>query len=49
MRMIRDSTREIFLSTVGEMSREYVLQPFRAPLHLQIDYARELNEQQLRR
>jgi DNA helicase II / ATP-dependent DNA helicase PcrA len=29
------------------MSREYVLQPFRAPVHLQIDYAKELNEQQL--
>ncbi len=29
------------------MSRDYVLQPFRAPVHLQIDYARELNEQQL--
>jgi DNA helicase II / ATP-dependent DNA helicase PcrA len=28
------------------MSREYVLQPFRAPVHLQIDYARELNQQQ---
>jgi DNA helicase-2/ATP-dependent DNA helicase PcrA len=28
------------------MSREYVLQPFRASVHLQIDYARELNEQQ---
>ncbi|HOX57309.1 MAG TPA: ATP-dependent helicase [Candidatus Paceibacterota bacterium] len=28
------------------MSREYVLQPFRAPVHLQIDYARELNAQQ---
>lgn len=28
------------------MSREYVLQPFRAPVQLQIDYARELNEQQ---
>jgi DNA helicase-2/ATP-dependent DNA helicase PcrA len=28
------------------MSREYVLQPFRAPIHLQINYARELNEQQ---
>ena len=28
------------------MSREYVLQPFRAPVDLQIDYARELNEQQ---
>jgi DNA helicase-2/ATP-dependent DNA helicase PcrA len=29
------------------MSRDYVLQPFRAPVHLQIDYQRELNEQQL--
>src|SRR5512139_820639 len=29
------------------MLRDYILQPFRAPLHLQIDYARELNEQQL--
>ncbi len=29
------------------MSREYVLHPFRAPLHLQIDYPRELNDQQL--
>src|SRR5437899_3311753 len=28
------------------MSREYVLQPFRAPVELQIDYAAELNEQQ---
>jgi DNA helicase-2/ATP-dependent DNA helicase PcrA len=28
------------------MSREYVLQPFREPIHLQIDYAGELNEQQ---
>jgi DNA helicase-2/ATP-dependent DNA helicase PcrA len=28
------------------MSREYVLQPFRSPIHLQIDYARELNPQQ---
>ncbi len=28
------------------MSREYHLQPFRAPVELQIDYARELNEQQ---
>jgi DNA helicase-2/ATP-dependent DNA helicase PcrA len=28
------------------MSREYVLQPFHAPVNLQIDYARELNEQQ---
>jgi DNA helicase-2/ATP-dependent DNA helicase PcrA len=29
------------------MSRDYVLQTFRAPLELAIDYARELNEQQL--
>ena len=28
------------------MAREYVLQPFRAAAHLQIDYAGELNEQQ---
>src|SRR4030081_3075992 len=28
------------------MSREYVLQPFRAAIELQIDYARDLNEQQ---
>src|SRR5664279_5630636 len=28
------------------MSREYVLQPFRAPIDLQIDYQRELNAQQ---
>ena len=28
------------------MSREYVLQPFRGQVELQIDYARELNEQQ---
>src|SRR5512143_865864 len=28
------------------MSREYVLQPFSSPVHLQIDYARELNPQQ---
>ena len=28
------------------MSREYVLQPFRPAVHLQIDYAGELNEQQ---
>jgi DNA helicase II / ATP-dependent DNA helicase PcrA len=28
------------------MSREYVLQPFRPPVHLRIDYARELNPQQ---
>src|SRR5437773_3317114 len=29
------------------MSREYVLEPFRREIPLQIDYARELNEQQL--
>src|SRR5271169_3805723 len=29
------------------MSREYVLQPFRPPVNLHIDYAKELNEQQL--
>src|SRR5215468_8574968 len=29
------------------MSRDYLLQPFRAEVHLQLDYARELNEQQL--
>jgi len=29
------------------MSRDYLLQPFHAAVHLQIDYARELNEQQL--
>jgi len=28
------------------MSREYLLHEFRVPVHLQIDYARELNEQQ---
>ena len=28
------------------MSRDYVLQPFRPPVNLQIDYARELNPQQ---
>jgi DNA helicase II / ATP-dependent DNA helicase PcrA len=28
------------------MSREYVLHTFRAPIHLQIDYAKELNAQQ---
>src|ERR1041384_3874790 len=28
------------------MSRDFVLQPFRAPVNLQIDYAQELNEQQ---
>jgi DNA helicase-2/ATP-dependent DNA helicase PcrA len=28
------------------MSRDYILQPFRTPIHLQIDYAKELNEQQ---
>ncbi len=35
------------VSYAAQMSRDYVLQPFRAPVHLQIDYARELNEQQL--
>src|ERR1041384_7369562 len=29
------------------MSRDYVLQPFQSAVHLQIEYARELNEQQL--
>jgi DNA helicase-2/ATP-dependent DNA helicase PcrA len=29
------------------MSRDYVLEPFHAAVHLQIDYARELNAQQL--
>ncbi|MBE0544366.1 MAG: ATP-dependent helicase [Verrucomicrobia bacterium] len=29
------------------MSRDYVLKPFQAAVHLQIDYARELNGQQL--
>jgi DNA helicase-2/ATP-dependent DNA helicase PcrA len=28
------------------MSHDYILQPFTRPVHLQIDYARELNEQQ---
>jgi DNA helicase II / ATP-dependent DNA helicase PcrA len=28
------------------MSRDYILQPFRTPIHLQIDYAKELNAQQ---
>src|SRR5260221_8979465 len=28
------------------MSREYVLEPYHSAIHLQIDYARELNEQQ---
>src|ERR1700710_2415690 len=28
------------------MSRDYLLHPFSAPVHLQIDYAAELNEQQ---
>src|SRR5271154_1551337 len=28
------------------MSRDYILQPFRPPVHLQIDYAKELNGQQ---
>jgi ATP-dependent DNA helicase UvrD/PcrA len=29
------------------VSRDYVLQPFQSAIHLQIDYAHELNEQQL--
>src|SRR6185295_8963102 len=29
------------------MSREYRLQPFQSPIHLQIDFAGELNPQQL--
>src|ERR1041385_8886281 len=29
------------------MSREYVLEPFRAPVEFQIDYPQELNQQQL--
>jgi len=29
------------------MSREYVLKPYHAEIKLQIDYARELNPQQL--
>src|SRR2546422_10612293 len=29
------------------VSRDYILQPFRAPIELSIDYAKELNEQQL--
>src|SRR5580658_8256752 len=28
------------------MTREYVLEPFHSPIHLRIDYASELNEQQ---
>src|SRR5438270_333462 len=36
-----DLSITIFLMTV-----EYVLKPFRAPVQLQIDYAKELNEQQ---
>src|SRR5260370_38257380 len=28
------------------MSREYVLHPFQPPVHLHVDYAKELNEQQ---
>ena len=42
-----DSTSGRSAGTVGRMSRDYVLQPFRPAIHLQIDYARELNEQQL--
>src|ERR1700748_3961354 len=29
------------------MSRDYILQPFPTEVHLQIDYERELNQQQL--
>ena len=29
------------------MSRDYVLEPYHSAVHLQIDYARELNPQQL--
>src|SRR5580692_3838116 len=29
------------------MSRDYVLQPFQSPVHLQVDYKKELNQQQL--
>src|SRR5947207_6685371 len=29
------------------MSRDYVLETYHSPIHLQIDYPRELNEQQL--
>jgi DNA helicase-2/ATP-dependent DNA helicase PcrA len=36
----------IKLAYRSRMSREYVLHPFQTPVHLQIDYARELNEQQ---
>lgn len=31
---------------MSRVSRDYVLQPFRAPVELSIDYAKELNEQQ---
>src|SRR5574338_745578 len=31
---------------MNRMSRDYVLQPFRAPVELAIHYAQELNEQQ---
>jgi DNA helicase II / ATP-dependent DNA helicase PcrA len=44
--VIADSTSARPAATVWRMSRDYVLQPFRAAIHLQIDYARELNEQQ---
>jgi DNA helicase-2/ATP-dependent DNA helicase PcrA len=33
--------------SLGVMSREYVVRPFRKPIELQINYAAELNEQQL--
>ncbi len=34
------------LIQICSMPRDYVLQPFSAPVHLQINYAKELNEQQ---
>ena len=41
-----DSTTPSQAITVLPMSHDYVLQPFQSAVHLQIDYARELNEQQ---
>ena len=46
-RLTADSTSARGATTVWRMSRDYVLQPFRPAVHLQIDYAGELNEQQL--
>ncbi len=45
-RRIPNSTFALAAGTVSGMSRDYVLQPFRPAIHLEIDYARELNEQQ---